>query len=160
MNLDIDDDVAAFGTFQLVYSALDERISGAVLQFAHATGEQIGAQCMKFMKFGQKVAYLKRAIKPLKSRLRPNPLSEDLAAMAEAFNNIDAVQKWRNDRAHARVVFRPGIVLVDERGRPLRIKKEDCLKQIDKAGKAIIALEANTRDLRTSLNIRRRLTLR
>ncbi len=155
MELQIEEHVCAFGLFQLVYAGLDERLTGAVLKFAHATGEKKVKDVLG-MRFGQKVNYVKNAIKPLQAARRPNPLSQDLAGMKAAFKNIGDVQKWRNDRTHARVVFTPGPILVDKKTEePLEITYEDCVKQIARARDAIIALEAYTRDLTGALRMRR-----
>ena len=155
MKLQIDKDAAAFGLFQLVYAALDERLGGAVLDLARANGERCSESEVRSKAFGKKVEVLKEAIKPLKSVGRRDLLSQDLAEMAKAFQKIGEVQRWRKDRAHARVVFASNLVLVDEKGKPLPITYGDCVKQIEKARDAIIALEVNTRNLATYLQVRR-----
>ena len=155
MTLQIDKDAAAFGLFQLVFAALEERLGGVVLDFARANGEQRSVREVRSMNFGKKVEFLKEAIKPLKSVGRRNSLSQDLDEMAKAFQNIGEVQKWRKDRAHARVVFAPSPVLVDENGKPLPITYGDCVKQMEKARDAITALEVNPRSLAGFLTVQR-----
>jgi hypothetical protein len=179
MDLTINKHVAAFGLFQLVYSALDERITGAVLKFSSAGAVDVGIskwvqdfrlrrKCVgkpgpltetevRQMKFSEKVRFLKHAIKPLKTGRRPDPLSQDLQAMEEAFKSIGEVSKWRNDRAHARVIFGAELTLVNDEGKPLPITYTDSVKHIGKAQDAILRLEANTRDLTNAIRTRARI---
>ena len=65
MSATFDEHFAAFGAFQLVYSALDERLTSAVLKFAHAKGEKKRAHDARSMKFGEKVDYIKKIINNL-----------------------------------------------------------------------------------------------
>jgi hypothetical protein len=153
--LKINEHAAAFGLFHLVYSALDEHLTGAVLKFARANRQQVSASEVRRAGFSRKVRFLKESIKPLKKETRhPNPLAEDLEEMDEAFRNIGDVQKWRNDRTHARVVFRAELTLVDGKGKILPITHDDCLTQIRKASDATFALEGNIKDLTDALRNR------
>jgi hypothetical protein len=56
---------------------------------------------------------------------------------------------------HARVVFRPRLVLVDKKnGNPLPIDYQDCMNQIQKVSDAVIAIESNLRDITGFFKIR------
>jgi len=138
----LSDTAAAYGLFQVVFADLTDHLAQATYDLRAQREPGLGFETVFRQRFSRALEQFRCELQQFDQR---SPDSESLDALREAAAIIPKVEKWRNERIHARVhLTEHGYVLRDWRtGRLLEITTEQVELQINLAIKAMVLFEAH-----------------
>src|SRR2546422_582390 len=118
--MEIGQDVAAYGLFQIAFATMDTRLSRCLAALCRCEDAKLTFAILTHMPFGRRLELLQRA-------MRGNPDDTELRELKAACELANKVKEWRNARIHAEVRFNENTpVLVDPNGRPLLLNRHEC----------------------------------
>jgi hypothetical protein len=145
MALNINDDAAAYGLFQVAFAGLDTRLSGSLVALLRSANPNLAFAIVKTLSFHRRLEVFRKVIKTFK---QGSYLDQVLCALREASNKAEALSQWRNERIHAEVRLNENqTVIVGKDGKPLQIDYAVCEEKIREAIDAVVAMEANVQHL-------------
>jgi hypothetical protein len=153
--MELDENVAAFGLFQLSFANLTQQLAASVFYI-----RRLKEPDLKFeMVFKCQFSELRKALKRELKRFNGQSLTEmDVQSLRHACATVGGLLKWRNARAHPRVQLDDnGITIYDWRTRKqLTINRDECVEKIHEAIKFTVLFEQHTGSLLRQLESKKR----
>jgi len=145
----LDPHTAAYGRFQLAFTALDTTVSDSLVALQRPSDPQ-----RAFAETKRRLRLFGYRLTELIAKVEQCGENEVTRAVLDACATARQISKWRNSRVHAKVRFvRDELVLVGDDEMPVQITDRLCDEQASRAIEALVQIKARMPFLVSCLNV-------